>query len=89
MGHTHLKIIKTSRSCNHHKKQNKKELIQYIHGCCFSPTPITFLREIKNLNFLTWPGLNNQHLLKHLPLIIATALGHLDQEQKTSNQLNR
>ena len=41
-----------------------------------------FLNSIKNGNFLTWPGLNNEQLLKHLPPIISTDLGHLYQELK-------
>ena len=44
--------------------------------------PGNFLKAIENGNLLTWPGLNNQQFLKHLPPIIATALGHLDQERK-------
>ena len=60
--------------------KTKTELIQYIHGFYFRPTPRIFPKAINNGNFLTWPGLNNQILLKHLPPIIVTALGHLDQE---------
>ena len=41
-----------------------------------------FLEAINNGNFLTWVGLNNPILLKHLPTSIATALVHLDREQK-------
>ena len=64
------------------KDRKNTELIQYLHGFCFSPTPRTFLKAIKNGNFLTWPGLNNQQLLNPIPPSIATALGHLDQERK-------
>ena len=31
---------------------------------------------------LTWPGIENINFGKHLPLSLATTLGHLDQEQK-------
>ena len=48
----------------------------------FIPTPRTFLKAINNGNFLIWPDLNNQQLLKHLPPRIATALGHQGQEIK-------
>ena len=58
------------------------DLIQYLHACCFIPTPITFLKLIIHGNFLTWRGLNNQLFLKHILPSIATALGHLDQERK-------
>ena len=64
------------------RDKTKIELIQYIHGCCFSPTQRTFLKAIKNGKFLTWPGLNNQQLLNHIPPIIATALKHMDQERE-------
>ena len=32
--------------------KTKTELIQYLHGRCFSLTPRTFLKAIKNGNFL-------------------------------------
>ena len=64
------------------KDKTKKKIIQYFHRFCFSLTPRIFLKAIKNGNFLTWPGLNNQLLLKHMPPIIATSLGHIDQERK-------
>ena len=57
----------------------KKELIQYLHGCCFSPTPLTFLRAIKNGKFLAWPGLNIVNITRFLTAYITTALVHLDQ----------
>jgi hypothetical protein len=63
------------------RDKTKTELIQYLHGCCFSPTPRTFLRAIKNGNFLSWPGLNIPNITRFLPPSIATALGHLDQER--------
>ena len=62
------------------KDKTKTDLIKYLHGCCFSPTPRTFLRAIKNGNFLTWPGLNITNITRLLPASIATAVGHLDQE---------
>ena len=64
------------------KERTKTELIQYLHGCSFSPTPRTFLKAINNGNLITRPGLNNQQLLKHLPPIIARPQGHMDQERK-------
>ena len=48
------------------RDKKKTKLTQYLHGCCFSPTPRTLLKAINNGRFLTWQGLNNQQLLKHL-----------------------
>ena len=67
------------------KDKTKTELIQYLHGCCFRTTPRTFLKAINNGKFLTWPGLNNQQLFKHITPSITTSLGHMGQERKTSN----
>ena len=67
------------------REKTKTEPIQYLHGCCFSPTPRTFLKAIKNGNFITWPVLNNQQLVEYLPPSITTALGHMEKERKTSN----
>ena len=53
------------------------ELVQYLNGLYFSPTPIIFLKSIKNGNFLIWTGLNIPKFLKRLLLIIVTALGHI------------
>ena len=47
------------------------------------------MKSINNGYFLTWPGLNNQTLSKHLPPIIATALGHLDQEFKNLQSMKQ
>ena len=58
-------VIPISRLVRHRamaiitKNKKKTELIKYPHGYCFSLTPRTFLKSIKNGNFLTWPGLNN------------------------------
>ena len=64
------------------RDKTNTELIQYLHGCCFRPTPITFLKAINNENFLTWIGLNNQQLLNHITPNISTSLEYMDQERK-------
>ena len=64
------------------QKEKKIEIIQYLYGRCFRPTLRTFMKAIKNGKFLAWLVLDNEILLKHLPLVIATALGHLYQERK-------
>ena len=68
--------------------KTKTELIQYLHGLCLIQTPRTFLKAIKNGNFLTWPGLNNQTLLKHMPPRIPKALVYMDQERKNLQSKN-
>ena len=59
----------------------KTELIQYLHGWCSRTTPRTCKKDIKNGNLIMWTRINNTQLLKHILKSIATALGHLGQEQ--------
>jgi hypothetical protein len=60
----------------------KKEIIQYLHGACFSPTKSAWIKAIKQGHFATWPGLTAEMVEKHLPKSIATAKGHLQQQRK-------
>ena len=62
-----------------HKNTTKTELATYLHACCFSPVPNTFINAIKNGNFLSWPGLT-ANLISKMPPSINTAKGHLNQE---------
>jgi hypothetical protein len=64
------------------KDKTKTELVKYLHACCFSPATSTFIKAVQNGNFITWPGLEASTIRKFLPDSIATAKGHLDQEQK-------
>eukprot|EP00957_Ditylum_brightwellii_P128091 9769779-Ditylum_brightwellii.AAC.1 len=60
----------------------KKEIIQYLHGACFSPTKSAWIKTIKQGHFPTWPGLTAEMVKKHLPKTIASAKGHLQQQRK-------
>ena len=42
----------------------------------------TFIRAIKNNNYISWPGLTADLISKHLPKSLATAKGHLNQERQ-------
>ena len=42
--------------------ETRTGLIQYLHGCLFSPTSRTFLKSFNNENFLNWPGLKNKKI---------------------------
>ena len=64
------------------KDKTKADLATYLHAACFSPTTDTFLKAIKNNHFITWPGLTQQLIQKHLPPSIDTAKGHIKQEFK-------
>jgi hypothetical protein len=64
------------------KDQTKKELAQYLYGCCGSPVVSTWKKAIQNGNFITWPGIDTISLDRDLPKSVASTKGHLDQERK-------
>ncbi len=67
----------------------KKDLIQFFHFACFSPSKDTFLKAIKNGNYISWPGLTYDVVNKYLDVSAATKLGRLQQERKIYNQLQK
>jgi hypothetical protein len=71
--------------CNHaHDNNNQKDLINYLHAACFSPVKSTWIKAIKNGNFSSWPGLNEQNVDKYLSKSTSTAKGHLNQQRQNA-----
>jgi hypothetical protein len=81
--HTSLNNTITNHKANIiiRKKQTHKDLVTYLHACCFSPVKSTFQQAIKKGFFKTWPGLTTQLVEKHLTTSTATVKGHLVQER--------
>jgi hypothetical protein len=71
--------------CNHaHDNNNQKDLINYLHAACFSPVKSTWIKAIKNWNFSSWPGLNEQNIEKYLSKSTYTAKCHLNQQRQNA-----
>jgi hypothetical protein len=64
-----------------HKDLANTQLAQYLHRCCGSPVTSTWTHAIHNRNFITWLGIETLSVDAHLPKSVASAQGHLDQEQ--------
>ena len=64
------------------KKQTHSQLINYLHGACFSPVKVTFLHAIQRGFFKSWPGLTRNLVLKNLEDSIYTSMGHIRQERQ-------
>ena len=54
----------------------KSDLAAFLHGTVCSPVVFTFIHDIKQGHFTTWPGLTTDLILRHLQPSIATTRGH-------------
>jgi hypothetical protein len=59
--------------------RNTGALIHYLHKALFSPTKAAMLQAVKYGHLITWPGLTEDDINKHLKLTPATAMGHMSQ----------
>jgi hypothetical protein len=61
---------------------NTGVLVYYLHTGFFSPTKAEMLQAVKDGHLITWPGLTEDAINKHLKLMPATAMGHMNQRSQ-------
>jgi hypothetical protein len=54
-------------------------LVHYLHKSLFSLAKSAMLQAVKDGHLITWPGLTEDAINKHLTLTPATAMGHMNQ----------
>jgi hypothetical protein len=59
--------------------RNKGVLVNYLHKAMFSPTKSALLQAVKNGHLVTWPGLTEKAINKHLKLTPDTTMGYMNQ----------
>jgi hypothetical protein len=64
---------------NVYELRNTGALVHYLHKALFSPTKSAMLQAVKDGHVITWPGLTEDTINKHLKLTPATAMGHMNQ----------
>jgi hypothetical protein len=62
--------------------RNTGALVHYLHKALFSPTKSALLQAVKNGHLVTWPGVTEEAIHKHLKLTPATAMGHMNQRRQ-------
>jgi hypothetical protein len=63
---------------NVYELRNTGALVNYLHKSMFSPTKYALLQALKNGHLITWPGLTEQEINKHLKVPPATTMGHMN-----------
>jgi hypothetical protein len=61
--------------------RNTGELFNYLYKAMFSPTKSALLQAVKN-GHITWPGLTEQAINKHLKMTPANFMGHVNQRRQ-------
>jgi hypothetical protein len=59
--------------------RNTGALVAHLHKAVFSPTKYALLQAFKNGHLITWSGLTEQAINKHLKMTPATTMGHMNQ----------
>jgi hypothetical protein len=57
-------------------------LVNCLHKAMFSPTTSALLQSVKKGHLITWPGLTEEAINKHLKMTPATAMGHMSQRHQ-------
>jgi hypothetical protein len=88
---TGLRRINLKQNNNHipepiansvYELRNTGALVNYLHEALFSPTKSALLQAVKDGHLITWPGLTEDAIHKHLKLTPATAMGHMNQRRQ-------
>jgi hypothetical protein len=69
-------------SNNVYELRSTCDLVHYLHTSLFSPTKYALLQDFKDGHLITWPGLTEDAIHKHLKLTPATAMGHMNQRHQ-------
>jgi hypothetical protein len=67
---------------NVYELRNTGALVHYLHKALFSPTKAAILQAVKDGHLITWPGLTEDAINKHLKLTPTTAMGHMNQRRQ-------
>jgi hypothetical protein len=67
---------------NVYELRNTGALVHYLHKALFSPTKSAMLQAVKDGHMITWPGLTEDAINKHLKLTPATAMGHMSHRRQ-------
>jgi hypothetical protein len=62
--------------------RNTGALVHYLHKALFILTKSAMLQEVKDGHLITWPGLTEDAINKHLKVTPATAMGHMNQRRQ-------
>jgi hypothetical protein len=73
--------LQQSVANNVYELRNTGALVHYMDKALFSHTKSALLQAVKNGHLITWPGLTEEVINKHVNLTPATAMVHMNQRR--------
>jgi hypothetical protein len=67
---------------NVYELRNTGALVHYLHKALFTPKKSSLVQAVKNGHLVTWPGLTEDAIHKHLKLTPVTVMGHMNQRRQ-------
>jgi hypothetical protein len=74
---------------NVYELRNTGALVNYLHKALLSPKKSALLHAVKKGNLITWPGLTEEAIHKHLKLTPATAMGQMNKKRQNISSTNK
>jgi hypothetical protein len=74
---------------NVYELRNTGALVHYLQKALFSPTKYALLQAVKNGHLVTWPGLTEHAINKHLKLTPVTVMGHTNQRRQNMRSTSK
>jgi hypothetical protein len=74
---------------NVYELRNTGSLVHYLQKALFSPTKSAMLQAVKDGHLITWPGLTEDAINKHLKLTLAMAMGHMNQRRHNIRSVSK
>jgi hypothetical protein len=67
----------------------KSRALWHLHASLFSPATQTWTKAILNNHFSTWLAFTVLEVCKYLPKLVATSMGHMDQQRQNIRSTKR
>jgi hypothetical protein len=74
---------------NVYELRNTGALVHYLHKALFSPTKSAMLQAVKDGHLITWPGLTEDAINKHLKLTPITAMVNMNQRRQNIRSISK
>jgi hypothetical protein len=74
---------------NVYELRNTGALVHYFHKALFSPKKSAMLQAVKDGHPITWPGLTEDAINKHLKLTPDAAMGHMHQRRQNIKYISK